>query len=173
MPWATPASDRFMTVGASVPTPHVAEPALRASHQRATRSTGPRKRIGNEGQENVHEQRFDWEEGLAGYVLIDRIERDRDQDDLACCFQSFVEPIATLLRIGQDRPEIGRSPGAGIPDAIPNGKDGRHDRLQEESQGQGTARAVDQVGPDTLKLGPGDSVQDDSGNDKYGCHTKE
>src|SRR5262245_60955938 len=99
-----------MTVGAHMPgssrrwTGIACEPPLRdAIH-------GPaQQKIRNERKKDGNEQGFNGEEAPGRQVLIDGVKPDRDQDNLARGVQSLAKPVASLLRVGKNRPEVWRS----------------------------------------------------------------
>jgi hypothetical protein len=95
--------------------------------------------------------------------LVDRVHHKPEQDDPGSCIQAFVQPLSAFPRVGQHRPKIGRAAGPRVVEAMADGEDRHHQRLQDEAEAHRRVRPRNEIMPDALEGRDRNAVPYDAG----------
>lgn len=98
--------------------------------------------------------------------MIDRVHPEPEQDDARGREQPLAEAAAALGGIMQHCPEVRSASKPRILQAVVNGHDGRHARLQDEAECHRSAGPAENVPPDAVANLRGKAIPSHSENDQ-------
>jgi hypothetical protein len=100
--------------------------------------------------------------------LIDHVRYETEQHDPRRRDEAIANSFAPLLRVAQYRPEVGRAASTSIPDAVMQGRNQSHRRLQDETKRHRAGRAIKDVLPNPIVNFDRESVPEHPENNKDG-----
>jgi hypothetical protein len=109
-----------------------------------------RQQIRHEREEQNDHNDLERMDPAKGDDLVDKIDRRAQSDDACNGRPSLVQQLPSIALSSQQRPEIHRSPFAGIFHPVADRVQHRHGGLEEESEVERPARTANQILPETI-----------------------